>query len=138
MADQKPQEQPWPYDWMPPFLLALRNSANVRASCQAAGISRKEAYKRRATSARFREAWDEALEDAIDTLEGTAWKMARDGNAFILWRLLASLRREKYSDRVEVAVNIRQQAEALAEKYGLDAREIIAEAENIVAGAQRG
>ena len=77
MAEQK-QEQPWPYEWMPPFLLALRNSANVRASCQAAGISRKEAYKRRASLSKFREAWDEAVDDALDVLEAVAFQRARE------------------------------------------------------------
>ena len=104
MADQKPSEQAWPYDWMPPFLLALRNSANVRASCQAAGISRKEAYKRRASSARFREAWDEALEDALDTLEAVAWQRARASSDYLLWKLLASHRRDLYGDKQAVEV----------------------------------
>ena len=64
--------------------------------------------------------------------------MARDGNAFILWRLLASLRREKYADRVDVTVNIREQAAKLATRYGLDEAELIAEAEAIVSGKSRG
>ena len=98
MADVR--EQAWPADWMPAFLLALRNSANVRASCQAAGISRKEAYKRRGTSARFREAWDEAIEDALDVLEAVAFQRAKASSDFLLWRLLASRRRDVYGDRV--------------------------------------
>lgn len=98
------REQPWPADWMPAFLLALRNSANVRASCQAAGISRKEAYKRRGTSARFREAWDEAIEDALDVLEAVAFQRAKASSDFLLWRLLASRRRDIYGDRQAVEV----------------------------------
>lgn len=93
-------EQFWPFDWMPAFLAALKNSANVRASCQAAGISRKEAYKRRASSARFREAWDEALEDALDVLEAVAFQRAKASSDFLLWKLLASRRRDVYGERV--------------------------------------
>lgn len=137
MAEQK-QEQAWPCDWMPPFLLALRNSANVRASCQAAGISRKEAYKRRASSARFREAWDEAIEDALDVLEAVAFQRARESSDFLLWRLLASRRRGVYGDRVDVTVNVRQEAKKLAQQYGLDEAELLAEAEAIIAGGQHG
>jgi hypothetical protein len=32
-------------EWGPAFLAALSKSANVRAACQAAGISREAAYK---------------------------------------------------------------------------------------------
>jgi hypothetical protein len=96
------REQAWPADWMPAFLLALKNSANVRASCQSAGISRKEAYKRRGNSARFREAWDEALDDALDVLEAVAFQRAKTSSDFLLWKLLASRRREIYGDRQAV------------------------------------
>lgn len=65
--------------WKPRFIQALRNSANVRASCQAAGISRMAAYKARERSEEFAREWDEALEEAVDTLEAAAWQRARDG-----------------------------------------------------------
>ena len=121
MADQKPERnvQEYPEQWMPVFLFALRNSANVRAACQAAGISRKEAYRRRGNSARFRDGWDEALEDAVDTLEAVAWQRARAGSDFLLWRLLASLRREKYGDTVAFKVDLVSEAERIARERGL-------------------
>lgn len=109
----------WPVPWMPAFLLAFRNSGNVRASCQAAGISRKEAYKRRASSARFREAWDEALEDATDTLEAVAWQRARNGSDYLLWKLLASLRRDKFGDAVRVTLDLEAEARRIATERGL-------------------
>lgn len=65
--------------WRPRFIQALRNSGNVRASCQAAGIDRSTVYKAREKSKEFAEAWDEALEEAVDTLEAAAWTRARDG-----------------------------------------------------------
>jgi hypothetical protein len=130
-------DQPWPLDWMPTFLLVFRNNANVKASCESAGISRVMAYKARKKYAGFRDAWDEALEDAVDMLEAAAWKRAQETSDFLLWRLLASLRREKYADKIDVTINIQQQAAELAEKYGLDAKEIVSMAEEIVSGAKR-
>jgi hypothetical protein len=65
--------------WKPRFIEALRNSGNVRASCQAAGITRRAVYKVRERSEEFARQWDEALEEAIDSLEAAAWRRARDG-----------------------------------------------------------
>jgi hypothetical protein len=65
--------------WRPLFINALRNSANIRAACQSAGIARSAAYAARERSAEFAAAWDEALEEAVDTLEAAAWTRARDG-----------------------------------------------------------
>ena len=136
MADQQ-REQAWPADWMPAFLLALRNSANVRASCQAAGISRKEAYKRRGTSARFREAWDEAIEDALDVLEAVAFQRARESSDFLLWRLLAARRREVYGDAIKITVDYEREAARIAAEHGLppeQASKIISLAERLKQG----
>ena len=126
-------DQTWPAEWMPVFLLALRNSANVRASCQAAGISRKEAYKRRGNSARFKDAWDEALDDAIDTLEAVAWKRAREQSDFLLWRMLAANRREKYGDAVKISVDYEREAARIAAEHNLPPEQ----AEKIVSLAER-
>lgn len=128
----------WPSDWMPVFLLSFRASGNIKSSCESAGITRAMAYKARKQFTRFREAWDEALEDAIDGLEQAAWERAQKQSDYLLWRLLASLRRDKYADRVDVTINIRQEAAKIAQRYGLDEAELIAEAEAIVAGKQRG
>ena len=61
------------------FIATLRNTANVRASAQSAGVTRKTVYRWREKSAAFALEWDEALEDACDTLEAAAWRRARDG-----------------------------------------------------------
>lgn len=136
MVDTSTRE--WPLAWMPMFLLTFRASGNIKSSCEAAGVSRAMAYKARKQYSRFRDAWDEALEDAIDGLEQAAWDRAQKQSDYLLWRLLASLRREKYADRVDVTLNIRQAASVLAQKYGLDENEIVAEAEAIVSGKIRG
>jgi hypothetical protein len=131
------REQAWPADWMPAFLIALRNSANVRASCQAARISRKEAYKRRGNSARFREAWDEAIEDALDVLEAVAFQRARESSDFLLWRLLASRRREVYGDTIKITVDYEREAARIAAEHNLPpdkAEKIISLAERLKQG----
>ena len=133
---EKSGEQ-WPLAWMPAFLLHFRTSANVGAACAVAGVSRVTAYKARRQHSRFRAAWDAAFEDAVDGLEAAAWERARSHSDYLLWRLLASLRREKYADRVDVTVSIRQEAAKLAQRYGLDEAELIAEAEAIVSGKAR-
>lgn len=120
MAEQaNPAKQEWPLDWMPAFLAALRNSANVRAACQAAGVSRQMTDKARIKYPRFAAAWTLALEDAIDTLEAVAWDRARKQSDYLLWKLLASLRREKYGDTVTVRIDLEKEAERIARERNL-------------------
>lgn len=123
---------------MPMFIQAMRNTGNVRASCQAAGISRQTAYAERRKNARFREEWDEALQDAIDLLEATAWKMARDGNPYLVWKMLQSLRQNVYGDKKTIDVTMRhedriQKLMVNAQCTREEAEAAIAEAEAIIA-----
>jgi hypothetical protein len=85
-------------EWKAIFLDAFRNSANVRAACESARISRKTAYAERKTDAEFAEAWDEAECDAVDLLETKAWKRS-DASDTILMFLLRAHRPEKFSER---------------------------------------
>ena len=84
------------------FLARLRESGNVRASCDAAGVPRRTAYNWRGQWATFAKAWDDALDDAVDILEATAWKRAvKEQSDRLLMFLLKAHRPEKYKDRVE-------------------------------------
>src|SRR5262249_54088767 len=47
----------------------IAETANVRASCEKAGISRKGAYKARGKNEKFANDWDDAIKDAVDKLE---------------------------------------------------------------------
>lgn len=135
MAEQPKPE--WPLDWMPAFLAALRNSANVRASCQAAQIDRRFVYRARDKYTRFAAAWDDALEDAIDTLEAVAWQRARAQSDYLLWRLLAANRRDKYGDAVKVTIDLEAEARRIAEREGLSPEEagrIVSLAEHLQKG----
>lgn len=60
-------------------MAALQNSCNVRYACQAAGISRATAYREADKNPKFREAWETALEEAVDVLEYEAFKRATKG-----------------------------------------------------------
>ncbi|RME68413.1 MAG: hypothetical protein D6782_01170, partial [Alphaproteobacteria bacterium] len=61
------------------FLKALAQTANVSASAAAAGLSRSAVYRQRAGDAAFAEAWDEALNTALDALEEALMKRAIQG-----------------------------------------------------------
>lgn len=61
------------------FCETLRDTGNVTASAEAAGISRAHAYKMRGENEEFAAAWDEALEQAIDSLEQEARRRAMEG-----------------------------------------------------------
>jgi transposase-like protein len=65
--------------WEPGFLAVLRQTGNVSAACRAADIERSTAYRVRNEHEDFRQAWDDALEEATDALEAEARRRAHDG-----------------------------------------------------------
>lgn len=66
-------------NWQQRFLDGLRECANVRMACELAGIERTTAYKARKRDADFAAAWEQVIQDAIDSLEQEAWRRARQG-----------------------------------------------------------
>lgn len=87
------------------FLEKLRNSGNIRLSCRAADVPRSTVYYWRRKFRTFEDAWDEALEDACDILEGEAWKRAvEDKSDRLLMFLLKAHRRVMYGDRLNVSI----------------------------------
>ena len=85
-------------EWKAAFIACLRNSANVRASCQAAGVRRTDAYKARDKDKKFASEWDEALQDALDILEAEMMKRAKSGSDTLMIFLMKAHRPEKYRD----------------------------------------
>jgi len=75
-------------DWRPAFLTVLAQTANVRLSARKAGISKKTAYKHRATDPEFAEQWEDAVDQALGTLEGEAYRRALTTSDHLLWKLL--------------------------------------------------
>ena len=85
------------------FIMRLRDSGNVRLACQAAGVPRSTAYRWRDRWATFNAEWDEAIEDACDILEETAWKRAvREGSDRLLMFLLKAHRPDRFKERSQV------------------------------------
>jgi very-short-patch-repair endonuclease len=89
-------------DWRDVFVRALGELGNVRHGCLAAGVARATAYKRRETDAEFALAWDEALENFSDLLEGMYARRAMEQSDRAMEFLLKANRREKYGDRLQI------------------------------------
>lgn len=86
-------------DWRSAFLASLKETGNVRASCEAAGVERTTVYDRRDGDPEFAAAWKEAMDDAIDLLVTAARQRATATSDTLLIFLLKSHRREVYGDQ---------------------------------------
>src|SRR3982751_4565322 len=88
-------------DWRPAFLSALGQTCNVVSACRAARVSRRTAYYHREKFPRFRDAWDDAIEDAVDLMEAEARRRAVDGTdrpVFYKGKQVGAIR--EYSDKL--------------------------------------
>lgn len=65
--------------WVQPFLAALRATGVVAEACRRAGVSTTTVYARRRADSGFATEWDQADEDATDSLEAEAWRRAVSG-----------------------------------------------------------
>jgi hypothetical protein len=122
-------------DWAPRFLEVFRSTCNVRLSAEAAGIDRDSAYRRRQRDPAFAERWAQAEQDAIDVLEAEARRRALSVSDTLLIFLLKAHRPERY--RESIRIDLRREAQRLADELGVDAEAAIAEAERLVAAASR-
>lgn len=127
-------KQPWPEEWYAVFLRELRATGNVGQSAAAAGVSRHHTYHTRARYPRFRDAWDGCLEDATDELEAEARRRAMNGSDFLLWKMLSSLRRRVYGEKVAIDINLRERIAVLAAQHQLDPKEVMDEMDALMAG----
>lgn len=66
--------------WVTPFLAELRRSGVAARAARAAGVSYSTAYALRDSSADFKAAWDDALEEAVDDMEAEARERAMVGH----------------------------------------------------------
>ncbi len=104
-------------EWHSTFVAAMAKSMNITVACRAAGISRSCAYQHRECYPEFAEAWDDALETAIDSLDMQAYVIAmgskgdpekgieaREPSERMLMFMLSRRRRAIYGDssRVEL------------------------------------
>lgn len=86
-------------EWTRVFLRMLRATANIRQSCDAAGIQRSTAYRFREANEAFAAEWDEAVDDAIDELVKVARERALAGSDDLMKFLLAAARPHIFSRR---------------------------------------
>ena len=103
------------------FLAAFRETGNVCLACEVAKVGRSSHYRWLAEDPAYREAFDQAKEDAADILEAEAFRRAVDGvekpvgwykgkpggyvreySDILLIFLLKALRPEKYRDRLNL------------------------------------
>lgn len=82
------------------FLDALRATYSVHHAARAAGICRSTAYNWRREDSEFAQAWEDALEDAVDVLEQSMFERALGGDTTAGIFLLKGMRPEKYKARV--------------------------------------
>ena len=61
------------------LLAAFRETGNVRLACEVAGVGRTSHYRWRDEDPAYREAFDQAREDAIDALGAEAHRRAVEG-----------------------------------------------------------
>jgi len=66
-------------DYKQVFLEKLSKSPNVTAAAKAAGYSRKHFYELRNNDPEFAEAWQDALNQSLDTAEGELYRRAVRG-----------------------------------------------------------
>ena len=71
--------------WKKPFLKTLAQSMNVMLSCKAAAVTRASAYAERHRSTVFRKQWDQAIKEALELLEASAWQRASRGIMEPIW-----------------------------------------------------
>ena len=65
--------------WRGAFIERLKATGNVTLAASGAGVSRQQAYRTRNRNKTFRRQWDEALEQAVDLLDGEARRRAMVG-----------------------------------------------------------
>lgn len=87
------------------FLKELERRANVSAACRKANIGRTTAYDWYKADKEFAEAWDAAIETAVDDLEAVVWQRAKDGTlkpVFQGGRKVGQFR--EYSDQLAITL----------------------------------
>ena len=86
-------------NWQEIFIKELARIPNVTAAAKKARITRGHAYYTREQDPAFAEAWDDALEQSVNNMEGEAYRRAVHGTlepVFYMGRKVGSVRR--YSD----------------------------------------
>ncbi|MGO9179943.1 MAG: hypothetical protein ACLQHS_11895 [Candidatus Limnocylindrales bacterium] len=116
-------------DWQPRFLEVMRATGNTRLAADAVAVNRSTPYVRAGRDPAFAAAWAQAREDAIDVLEAEARRRALASSDQLLMFLLRSLRPTVYRDALDVHLEVRREAERMAERLGCTVEEVLAATE---------
>lgn len=88
------------------FLKSLSTGVpNVSKACKAAAIGRTLAYQWKREDPEFAQQWEDAIENAVDNLEQSAWQRAqrqKDPSDTLLIFLLKGYRSERFKDKAHV------------------------------------
>lgn len=87
--------------WIEKFLKALAQNGNVSEACRRANVSKNTVYEWRKKDEAFKERWEQALEDAIESLELIAWRRAKATSDTLVIFLLKSLKPTVYREHIE-------------------------------------
>ena len=85
------------------FIAALTAQGTVYHAAQAAGISRQTAYRWQRDDPEFADAWDEAIENAVDVVESVIYQKALSGDVIAAIFYLKA-QRPKFRDRVSIDI----------------------------------
>lgn len=84
------------------FLNELREVPNVTRACRALSLTRRLVYNHRRDDPDFREAWDEAIEEGIESLEDIATERAIRISDTLMIFLLKGYKPEVYRERQDI------------------------------------
>jgi hypothetical protein len=85
------------------FIGKLAKQGTVSHAAQAAGVSRNTAYRWRQDDLEFAEAWDEAHENAVDSVENVLFQKALSGDTICMIFYLKA-HRPIYRDRLNIDI----------------------------------
>lgn len=89
-------------NWKPAFLTALAMWPDVSKACEAAGISRRTAYRERQADEDFALAWHDAMNVSLDKVEAALIERALKSDTTAAIFLLKSHRRDVYGDNLKL------------------------------------
>jgi hypothetical protein len=112
--------------WKAAFLESLRDTCNVRAACEAAGISPQTVYRARMRSPEFARGWDEAIEEGIQLLEFEARRRALHGTmrpVFHEGKVCGHV--QEYSDTLMLALLKAHRPKVYRERHEIEAKHLV-------------
>lgn len=101
-ANATPKKRARVRNWKPAFLAALAAWPDVSKACEAAGISRRTAYRERQADEDFALAWHDAINVSLDQVEAALIERALKSDTTAAIFLLKSHRRDVYGDNLKL------------------------------------